>query len=93
MVRVQLADGADRRAWRSAANLDLQWVESLATSVQSLDIPQGSGFIWAAGEHRAMAQLRKQVLSKPGADPRHMRIASYWKQGEVGHHEELGSAD
>ncbi|UYO94880.1 siderophore-interacting protein [Pollutimonas sp. M17] len=93
VVRVQLADGADRRAWRSAANLDLQWVESLAPSVQSLDIPQGSGFIWAAGEHRAMAQLRKQVLSKPGADPRHMRIASYWKQGEVGHHEELGSAD
>lgn len=89
MVRVQTSNPADERAWRSAADLDLQWVDSLAEAVQSLEIPQGNGFIWAAGENRTMADLRKQVISKPGVNRKRMRIASYWKQGEVDHHEEL----
>ncbi|MGB3423988.1 MAG: siderophore-interacting protein [Castellaniella sp.] len=91
VVRVCLSDRADRRAWRSAADLDLQWVDSLAEAADALEIPQGPGFIWAAGEHRVMAALRKQLLAKPGADPRCMRIASYWKQGAAGHHEEIGA--
>ena len=89
VVRVQIADRDDQRPWRSAAELDLQWVDTLAVAVQSLEVPPGDGFIWAAGENRAMADLRKQVLSKPGANPRRMRIASYWKQGEVAYHDEL----
>jgi NADPH-dependent ferric siderophore reductase len=91
VVRVRLDDPADRRAWSSAAALDLQWVESLADAADALEIPPGPGFIWAAGEHRVMALLRKRLLARPGADPRRMRIASYWKQGEAGHHEELGA--
>lgn len=91
VVRVQLANPADRRAWRSAAALDLQWVASLADAVAGLEIPAGDGFIWAAGENRAMAELRKAIVAKPGANPRRMRIAAYWKQGEAGHHEELGA--
>lgn len=93
VVRVQVANPADRRAWRSAADLDLRWVDSLAESVQSLEIPHGDGFIWAAGENRVMAGLRQQLFARPGANPKRMRIASYWKQGEEGHHEELGATD
>lgn len=93
VVRVQLANKADKRDWSSAADLDLQWVDSLADAAGPLEVPQGDGFIWAAGENRAMAELRKQVLAKPGANPKRMRIASYWKRGEVGHHEELNSSD
>lgn len=92
IVRVQLANPADRRPWTSAAALDLQWVDSLAAAVQVLDIPEGEGFIWAAGENRAMAELRKAIVAKPGAHPRRMRIASYWKHGEAGHHEELSDS-
>lgn len=91
VVRVQVADPADQRAWGSAAHLDVQWVGSLEDAVQALEIPPGDGFIWAAGEHRAMAQLRRQLLAKAGVNPRRMRIASYWKQGEAGHHEEIGA--
>ncbi|HRO60492.1 MAG TPA: siderophore-interacting protein [Burkholderiaceae bacterium] len=91
VVRVQLADPADRRAWRSAAALDLQWVDSLAKAVRPLDIPLGDGFIWAAGESRTMTELRKLLLAKQRVDPKRMRIASYWKRGAVGHHEELGT--
>lgn len=43
----------------------------------------------AAGENRAMADLRKQLTSKLGVNSKRMRIASYWKHGEVDHHEEI----
>ena len=93
VVRVQVADHADQRAWSCAADLDLQWVGSLAEAMNSLEIPEGDGFIWAAGENRAMAELRKQLVSKPGANPRRMRVSAYWKQGEAGYHESAGPGE
>ena len=90
---VQIGNPADQRRWSSAAQLDLQWVESLAAAVDALELPEGEGFVWAAGENRAMADLRKRILAKPGANPKRMRIASYWKQGEAAHHEELSAND
>ncbi len=92
-VRLQLEDEADRRNWQSAADVDLQWVESLTEAMAAMPLPAGDGFIWAAGEHRLMADLRKLALAKPGANPKRMRVASYWKQGETGHHEELSAND
>ena len=93
IVRVQISNPADQRAWASAAALDLQWVTSLADAADVLELPAGDGFIWASGENRAMADLRQRILAKPGANPRRMRIASYWKQGEAAHHEELNAND
>uniref|UniRef100_UPI00325FCE8A SIP domain-containing protein n=1 Tax=Comamonas thiooxydans TaxID=363952 RepID=UPI00325FCE8A len=93
IVQVQIGNQLDQRHWSSAAALDLQWVSSLADAVDALELPEGEGFVWAAGENRAMADLRKRVLAKPGANPKRMRIASYWKQGEAAHHEELSAND
>ena len=88
-VRIQLDNAADRRALKTSANLDLQWVDSLNTAAQALVLPAGDGFIWAAGEHSDMAELRRSVLAKPGVNAKRMRIAAYWKRGEVAHHAEL----
>ena len=88
-VRVQLDHVADQRALASAAQVDLQWVDSLDAAAQELSIPEGDGFVWAAGEHNDMAQLRRTLLAKPGVDAKRMRIAAYWKRGEVAHHAEL----
>ena len=92
IVRVQLAKPADQRALPSAAQVDLQWVPSLQAAADQLSLPAGDGFIWAAGEHHAMAELRPRLLAKPGADAKRMRIAAYWKQGEIAHHAELDAA-
>lgn len=89
VVRVQLGQAHDRREWRTAAALDLQWVDDLVQAAEGLQLPAGDGFIWAAGENSAMATLRRAIMAKPGVDARRMRIASYWKPGAADHHEEL----
>lgn len=89
MVRLQLADPADQRPLATAAQLDLQCVDDLAEAARGLPLPEGDGFIWAAGEHADMAALRRELLARPGVNPRRMRISAYWKRGEVAHHEEL----
>lgn len=88
-VRLQLDREADRRPLASAARLDLQWVESLPDAARALQVLPGEGYIWAAGEHADMAALRRELLARPGANPRRMRIAAYWKRGAVAHHQEL----
>ena len=90
IVRVQLANPADRREWTSRAALDCAFVPSLAQAAEELALPEGEGFIWGAGENTAMAALRGLLLAK-GAQPRRMRISSYWKQGVADHHEELAA--
>lgn len=91
-VTVRLAvPAADRRTLASQAQLDLQWVESLVDAAHALELPASEGFIWAAGEHSNMADLRKVVVAK-GATPKRMRISAYWKHGDANHHEELADA-
>ena len=90
MVRLALPE-ADRRPLHSAAQLDLQWVDSLPEAASALQLPPGEGFVWAAGEHHDMAAVRQQVLAL-GAHPKRMRISAYWKRGAADHHEELADA-
>ncbi|WP_298210832.1 siderophore-interacting protein [Acidovorax sp.] len=91
-VRIQVRNPADQRALVSAAQVDLQWVDALPTTVDGLVLPPGAGYIWAAGEHSEMAAVRHAVLAKPGVDVKRMRIAAYWKRGVADHHADLASA-
>lgn len=88
IVRVQVADPADRRAWTSRAVLDCVFGDSLVQAVEQLVLPAGTGFVWGAGENALMAALRAPLLRK-GAHARRMRLSAYWKQGVADHHEEL----
>ena len=90
IVRVQLADPADARAWRSRAALDCVFTDSLARAVQQLALPAGAGFVWGGGEHALMAALRAPLLGK-GVDAGRMRLLAYWKRGAAGHRETIKS--
>lgn len=92
LVVVQVADMADRRALTSAADLSLQWVDSEAAllgAVRGLTLPPGEGHAWAAGEHAAMAAVRRELVETHGLPREAMRVAAYWKRGAASHHEEL----
>ena len=91
IVRLAVAE-RDRRPLHSDAQVDLQWVDTLNEAALSLTLPDTPGFIWAAGEHTQMSTLRKIMVDK-GASPKRMRIAAYWKKGEVAYHEELANKD
>lgn len=83
---------ADRRAFRTAARLRLQWVEgdgALLAAVRALDLPAGEGYAWAAGEASAMAALRRVLVEEKKHPRTGMRVAAYWKRGASSHHENL----
>lgn len=91
---VLAVDEQDRRALSSAANVQLQWVaptrEALVGAVAALSRPAGEGYAWAAGEARAMAEVREVLVGAWGLDGRRVRCAAYWKAGTAAHHENLG---
>ena len=89
IVRVLVDNPADQRPLTSAAALDVAWVDSLPAAARSLVLPEGAGYLWAAGEHSDMAAVRDALRALPGADPRRMRVSAYWRRGDAGHHAEL----
>ncbi|KAF1072195.1 MAG: NADPH-dependent ferric-chelate reductase [Pseudomonas citronellolis] len=90
-VLVHVDKASDRRDFASAANLELQWFSSSAAlldAVAGLQLPQGEGFAWGAGEASVMQQVRAQLLEK-GHPKQAMRVAAYWREGQSDYHEEL----
>lgn len=91
-VVAQVSDPLDRRAFQSAAAVNLQWVASadgLIAAVRALPLPPGDGYAWCAGEAGAMASLRRVLVDEMGHGRHAIRAAAYWKQGAIAHHENL----
>jgi NADPH-dependent ferric siderophore reductase len=92
IVILQAADAADRRAFRSAADVELTWVSTdaaLLAAVRALPLPAGDGYAWCAGEASCMAALRRELVDVKGHPREAIRAAAYWKRGATGHHENL----
>jgi NADPH-dependent ferric siderophore reductase len=92
IVILSAADAADRRAFKSAADVALSWVTSdaqLLAAVRALALPEGDGYAWCAGEAACMAALRHELVDVKGHPRESIRAAAYWKRGAIGHHENL----
>ena len=92
IVRLAVADPADRRLLTSAADVDVQWAGSdaaLLAAARTLALPAGEGYAWCAGEAGTMAELRRVLVDDKGHDRQAIRAAAYWKRGAVAHHENL----
>ena len=92
IVRMAVADPADRRTLPSAAALDLQWLDSdaaLLAAIRDLALPAGDGYAWCAGEAGTMTELRRTLVDDKGHDRHAIRAAAYWKRGAIAHHENL----
>ncbi len=87
-----VADFANRRVFRTNADLTEQWVadpEELIKAVGLLKLPAGEGFAWAAGESKTIRAVREVLSSTHGIQNDHLRAAAYWKRGSVAHHENI----
>lgn len=93
-VILQVADTGDQRTFQSEATLIVQWVskpEELISAVHALQLPDGEGYAWCAGEARAMAAVRRLLVEEKGHPSHNIRAAAYWKNGASGHHENIES--
>ena len=92
IVRMAVANPADRRLLPSAADVDLLWFDTdaaLLAAVRALALPAGAGYAWCAGEAGTMAELRRVLVDDKGHDRHAIRAAAYWKRGAIAHHENL----
>ncbi|GAB1575890.1 siderophore-interacting protein [Bordetella petrii] len=89
-----------RIALPTRADLTLQWVHGAAEPddgppvlervVRRLQLPDGEGYVWAAGESAVIRGIRQHLVHERGIDKSRIRAASYWRRGDAGAHEVFG---
>jgi NADPH-dependent ferric siderophore reductase len=92
IVVARTGDAADRRAFATAADAQVRWVDddaALVAAVRALALPAGEGYAWCAGEAATTAEIRRVLIEEKGHPRDAIRAAAYWKRGAVAHHENL----
>lgn len=95
---IEVADADARIDFTGAATLQIHWcyrgataanADTLLQAVRKLPLPDGEGYIWAAGESTAIRAVRQHLLSERGIDKSRLHASGYWKRGAQGVHEHL----
>jgi NADPH-dependent ferric siderophore reductase len=88
-ARVELATAASLYCeWRYRSNA-VSRGEALLQAVRETWLPDGEGYVWAAGEAATMRAVRYHLVNERGIDKSRIRAAAYWKQGAAAVHEAL----
>lgn len=67
----------------------LPTADAIVDAFRAMQLPQGDGFIWCAGEAQMAKQVRDILFADKGFPREAARISAYWKQGASAHHENL----
>jgi NADPH-dependent ferric siderophore reductase len=95
---LEVADPSARIEFDTQAELHVVWRyrsespyrgDALLQAVRDTYLPEGEGYVWAAGESATMRAVRYHLCTERGVDKSRIRAASYWKQGAVAVHENL----
>jgi NADPH-dependent ferric siderophore reductase len=95
---IEVGDPSARIEFDTAADLYIEWRyrsqadyrgAALLQAVRETWLPDGDGYVWAAGEAATMRAVRYHLVNERGIDKSRIRAASYWKQGEQAVHEAL----
>jgi hypothetical protein len=95
LALVEVDDAGARLELASAGQASVTWLcrdageVGLPEAVARLTLPDGSGFVWAAGEYASIRQVRQTLIETHGLDRHRIKASSYWKQGEIASHETL----
>ncbi|PRB82010.1 siderophore-interacting protein [Pseudomonas sp. MYb185] len=76
---------------------DVHWVSETENSpagtgvfestLRDLTLPQGEGYVWAAGEYSDIKAVRRYLVEERGIDKSRIRAASYWRKSAANSHE------
>ena len=95
---IEVADQSARIEFDTRADLYTQWRfrnesehpgGALLLALRETYVPEGEGYVWAAGEATLMRAVRKLLCEERGIDKRRIRASAYWKRGEQGVHETI----
>ena len=62
---------------------------ALLNAVRETFLPDGEGYVWAAGEAASIRAVRQHLTTERGIDKSRIRASSYWKRGAAAVHEAL----
>lgn len=92
---IEVADPFARIEFDAHADLYAQWRYrnesdhpggALLLALRETYMPEGDGYVWAAGEATLMRAVRQLLTAERGIDKRRIRASAYWKRGEQGVH-------
>ncbi|SAL29510.1 FAD-binding 9 siderophore-interacting domain-containing protein [Caballeronia arvi] len=95
---IEVADPSARIEFDTRADLYVQWRYrnesehpggALLLALRETYLPDGDGYVWAAGEATLMRAVRKLLCEERGIDKKRIRASAYWKRGEQGVHETI----
>jgi NADPH-dependent ferric siderophore reductase len=97
---IEVADPSARIEFDTRADLYVQWRYrnesehpggALLLALRETYLPDGDGYVWAAGEATLMRAVRKLLCEERGIDKKRIRASAYWKRGEQGVDETIDS--
>lgn len=78
-------------------DISVQWVHCpvgsadgispLERVVRRLQLPEGEGYVWAAGEFASIRGIRQHLVQERGLSKSRIRAASYWRRGDSAAHQ------
>jgi NADPH-dependent ferric siderophore reductase len=95
---IEVADPSARIELPTRADLYVQWRYrnegehpggALLLALRETYLPDGEGYVWAAGEATLMRAVRKLLCEERGIDKKRIRASAYWKRGEQAVHETI----
>lgn len=97
-VIAEIADAAEEQYLPRRSGTALQWLHRgaltagdnplLMDAVIALQLPQGDGYVWIAGESLTAKRLREQFIGFHKHPKAWLKASGYWKRGVANAHEE-----
>jgi len=92
---IEVQDSADEIPLESPAQISAQWLHRgerpagstnlLEEAVRGLELPDGEGFVWVAGESMSIKPLRRYLKNELGLERDNWDVDGYWRRGKADH--------
>ncbi|MEI7035088.1 siderophore-interacting protein [Streptomyces pratensis] len=86
-VWLEVPRGEDQQALDTAAKARISWLardEGAASGLQAVraaQLPEGTPYVWIAGEASGVRALRRHLVQERGFDRRRVTFVGYWRRG------------
>lgn len=86
-VWLEVQHTEDRQALNTAARARISWLvrdegaPSAVDAVRAAELPEGTGYVWIAGESSNVRALRRHLVQERQFDRRRITFVGYWRRG------------